>query len=79
MEKKYLSCADTAKLVRAALKKKFPKLDLQVITSELPDELRKQRIEEIDVTHPRVLIATDCLSEGVNRIAIRLPRSYRHL
>jgi hypothetical protein len=27
------------------LKKKFPKLDLQVITSELPDELRKQRIE----------------------------------
>lgn len=48
------------------LKKKFPQLDLQVITSELPDELRKQRIEEIDITHPRVLIATDCLSEGIN-------------
>ena len=48
------------------LKKKFPKLDLQVITSELPDELRKQRIEEIDITHPRVLVATDCLSEGIN-------------
>jgi hypothetical protein len=33
------------------LKKKFPKLDLQVITSELPDELRKQRIEEMGITH----------------------------
>ncbi len=49
-----------------ALKKKFPKLDLQVITSELPDELRKQRIEEMGRSPQRVLIATDCLSEGVN-------------
>ncbi|NHQ82925.1 DEAD/DEAH box helicase [Chromobacterium vaccinii] len=48
------------------LQKSFPKLNLQVITSELPDELRKQRIEEIDVSRPRVLIATDCLSEGIN-------------
>jgi hypothetical protein len=48
------------------LKKRFPKVQLQVITSELPDELRKQRIEEIDVSLPRVLIATDCLSEGIN-------------
>ncbi|NDJ15438.1 MAG: hypothetical protein EBY17_30375, partial [Acidobacteriia bacterium] len=41
---------------------------IQVITSELPDEIRKQRIEEMgaDRTRPRVLIATDCLSEGVN-------------
>ena len=49
-----------------ALKKKFPKLDVQVITSELPDELRKQRIEEMGRSPQRVLIATDCLSEGVN-------------
>jgi superfamily II DNA or RNA helicase len=48
------------------LKKKFPKVQLQVITSELPDEMRKQRIEEIDVSLPRVMIATDCLSEGIN-------------
>ena len=48
------------------LKKKFPKVQLQVISSELPDELRKQRIEEIAPSLPRVLIATDCLSEGVN-------------
>lgn len=49
-----------------ALKKKFPKLDLQVITSELPDDLRKQRIEEMGKSPLRVLIATDCLSEGIN-------------
>ena len=49
-----------------ALKKKFPKLDLQVITSELPDELRKQRIEEMGKSPLRVLVATDCLSEGIN-------------
>lgn len=47
-------------------KKKFPKLDLQVITSELPDELRKQRIEEMGKSPLRVLVATDCLSEGIN-------------
>jgi hypothetical protein len=49
-----------------ALKKKLPKLQLQVITSELPDDLRKQRIDEIDPSLPRVLVATDCLSEGIN-------------
>jgi superfamily II DNA/RNA helicase len=48
------------------LKKNFPKLDVQVITSELPDELRKQRIEDMGKSNLRVLIATDCLSEGVN-------------
>jgi len=48
------------------LKKKIPKVQIHVITSELPDEMRKQRIEEINVSLPRVLIATDCLSEGIN-------------
>jgi superfamily II DNA or RNA helicase len=48
------------------LKRKFPKLDLAVITSELPDELRKQRIEEMGKAPLRVLVATDCLSEGIN-------------
>jgi superfamily II DNA or RNA helicase len=48
------------------LKKKFPKLDIQVITSELPDDLRKQKIEEMGKSKQRVLVATDCLSEGIN-------------
>ena len=45
---------------------KFPRLDLQVVTSEDPDDLRKQRIEEMAADRPRLLIATDCLSEGIN-------------
>lgn len=64
---RYISTANyVGEKLAPVLKKKIPKLDLQVITSELPDELRKQRIEDIDVNHPRVLIATDCLSEGIN-------------
>jgi superfamily II DNA or RNA helicase len=49
-----------------ALRQRFPHVEVQVITSELPDELRKQRIEEMDQSPQRVLIATDCLSEGIN-------------
>ncbi len=49
-----------------ALRKKFPKLNLRVVTSEDPDDLRKQRIAEMAGDKPRVLVATDCLSEGIN-------------
>ena len=45
---------------------KIPHLDLQVVTSEDPDDLRKQRIEGMAGDRPRILIATDCLSEGIN-------------
>ena len=45
---------------------KIPQLDLQVITSEDPDDLRKQRIEGMAGDRPRILIATDCLSQGIN-------------
>ena len=45
---------------------KIPCLDLQVVTSEDPDDLRKQRIEGMARDRPRILIATDCLSQGIN-------------
>ncbi len=48
------------------LRAKFKRLDLQVVTSEDPDELRKERIEKMPKDRPRVLVATDCLSEGIN-------------
>ena len=44
----------------------IPQLDLQVVTSEDPDDLRKQRIEGMVGDHARILIATDCLSQGIN-------------
>ena len=48
------------------LSEKILNLNLQVITSEDPDDLRKQRIEEMAGDRPRILVATDCLSEGIN-------------
>ena len=45
---------------------KIAQLDLQVVTSEDPDDLRKQRIEGMAGDQPRILIATDCLSQGIN-------------
>ncbi|MDF0643143.1 MAG: helicase-related protein [Nitrospira sp.] len=64
---RYIKTADyVGEKLAPAVKAKFPKLDLQVITSELPDDLRKQRIEEMGKSSLRVLIATDCLSEGIN-------------
>ncbi|MYA66670.1 MAG: DEAD/DEAH box helicase [Gammaproteobacteria bacterium] len=45
---------------------KIPRLNLQVVTSEDPDELRRQRIEDMAGERPRILIATDCLSQGIN-------------
>ncbi len=53
-------------LLGPALKKSVKGLDVQVITSEDPDDVRKERIEGIDKTKPRLLFATDCLSEGIN-------------
>jgi len=49
-----------------ALRRKFPKVDFQVVTSEDPDDIRRQRIDGMSGDKPRVLIATDCLSEGIN-------------
>lgn len=64
---RYIATANyVGELLAPVLKRKFPSLDLQVISSELPDELRKQRIEEMGTSKQRILIATDCLSEGIN-------------
>ena len=49
-----------------ALRRKYPKLDLQVVTSEDPDDLRRERIDKMTGDKHRILIATDCLSEGIN-------------
>lgn len=48
------------------LKAKIPGLNIQVVTSEDPDEVRKQRIADMEGKGSRILIATDCLSEGMN-------------
>ena len=48
------------------LRARIRQFDLQVVTSEDPDDVRKQRIEGMANDRPLILIATDCLSEGIN-------------
>ncbi|SEQ03150.1 SNF2 family N-terminal domain-containing protein [Hyunsoonleella jejuensis] len=57
----------TANYVADRLKKELPKsIHIEAITSELADEQRKERIEIMGKAEKRVLVATDCLSEGIN-------------
>lgn len=57
----------TAEYVGRELKKSLLKTtDVQVITSTLSDDQRKERILEMNSSEKRVLVATDCLSEGIN-------------
>jgi len=64
---RYIATANyLGEILRPELSKEFPNLDIQVITSELPDDLRKEKIAELGKKKQRLLIATDCLSEGVN-------------
>ena len=64
---RYIATAQyVGELLKPALKKKYKNIDLQVITSEDPDEVRKERIDAMAKSKHRVLIATDCLSEGIN-------------
>lgn len=46
--------------------KNYKNLHVEVVTSELNDELRREKIEQMNLSERRLLIATDCLSEGIN-------------
>lgn len=61
----------TAELVKVGLRKAFPKLNVQAVTGELTPDERRDRVaemaaEEGAAEHQRILVATDCLSEGIN-------------
>lgn len=60
----------TAKYLEAWLRKllsqEFPALRVIAVTGEIGDEERRARVEELVKNPTRVLVATDCLSEGIN-------------
>jgi superfamily II DNA or RNA helicase len=60
----------TAHYVATELKKHFPKVLVDVVTGELSPEERRSKIEDMedsaDANGGRILVATDCLSEGIN-------------
>lgn len=56
----------TAEAVAEALRDKFKSHTVEVVTGRLTPEERRERVEAM-IDHPnRILVATDCLSEGIN-------------
>lgn len=56
----------TAHYLGQHLRRRFPKRAIEVVTGELPSEERRARAEALGEYDERLLVATDCLSEGVN-------------
>lgn len=57
----------TANYVAEKLKSILPaSIEVKAITSEMADEQRKEEIELLGKKEKHVLVATDCLSEGIN-------------
>lgn len=56
----------TAEAVGEALRAAFKKHDVQVVTGRQTPEERRARVEAMADSDQRILVATDCLSEGIN-------------
>lgn len=56
----------TAEHVANGLRKAFPKVRIETATGELTPEERRARVEAMADAEQRLLVATDCLSEGIN-------------
>src|SRR5690606_20869772 len=57
-----------AKGVGDALGTEFPDCAVDVVTGEIPSDERRERVEALGAEEAknRILVATDCLSEGIN-------------
>lgn len=56
----------TAHYVAEHLKAAFPKATIEAVTGELAPEERRERVDDMEDADQRILVATDCLSEGIN-------------
>lgn len=56
----------TADYVARELQKAIKTASVSCVTGELVPEERKERVEELGSKEKRILVATDCLSEGIN-------------
>ncbi len=65
---KYIETAKYLGDILHQLKAEFPNLQMEVITGEMHDEERKEKIQLLSEqqTSRRLLVCTDCLSEGIN-------------
>ena len=56
----------TAEYVAEALKKALPRAAVAPVTGMLAPEERENRVDQLSQEQQRVLVCTDCLSEGIN-------------
>jgi superfamily II DNA or RNA helicase len=64
---RYIATAEhLAAALPALLRKKHPDLRIVAITGRIGDEERRAKVAELALEAQRVLVATDCLSEGIN-------------
>lgn len=60
----------TAEALGEEIKRAWPRADVAVVTGRLPPEERRSRIDQLEDSESRILVATDCLSEGINLQAL---------
>jgi superfamily II DNA or RNA helicase len=60
----------TAEALGEEIKRAWPKADVAVVTGRLPPEERRSRVDQLEDSESRILVATDCLSEGINLQAL---------
>lgn len=64
---RYIATADyVAEELQEALQDTHPGLRIISVTGALPDQERRLKVEQLAESERRVLVATDCLSEGIN-------------
>ncbi|MBD9667080.1 DEAD/DEAH box helicase [Variovorax sp. VRV01] len=56
----------TAHYVAEHLEAAFPKATIEAITGEFTPQERRERVDDMENAEQRILVATDCLSEGIN-------------
>jgi superfamily II DNA or RNA helicase len=56
----------TAMHVAEGLRRVFPRLRIDAVTGAITPEERRARVEAMGEAEQRLLVATDCLSEGIN-------------
>lgn len=56
----------TAEYVAETLREKIKDVEVSAVTGKLPPQEREHRVNELGNNEHRVLVCTDCLSEGIN-------------
>lgn len=56
----------TATMLGEVLRKAWPKAEIAVITGASTPDKRRERVNALEPHDNRILVATDCLSEGIN-------------